>query len=136
MLWERIASSAEQFLLFDAGVDENSDIVTIFFEKLVCELGILENSVFDFLVKSTKAKVEFKVTESPNDMKMLSYLAGKLSNAATYFSTFANVRHKDCNDFSKSFGVENKHFWKTFPYSQRISGAEKAMQEKESLKPI
>ena len=136
MLWERIASSAEQFLLFDAGVDENSDIVTIFFEKLVCELDILENSVFDFLVKSTKAKVEFKVTESPNDMKMLSYLAGKLSNAATYFSTFANVRHKDCNDFSKSFGVENKHFWKTFPNSQRISGAEKAMQKKESLKPI
>ena len=86
MLWERIASSAEQFLLFDADVDGNSDIVTIFFEKLVCELDILENSVFDFMVKSTKANVEFKVTESPNDMKMLSYLAGKLSNAATYFS--------------------------------------------------
>ena len=46
MLWERIASSAEQFLLFDADVDENSDIVTIFFEKLVCELNILENSFF------------------------------------------------------------------------------------------
>ena len=33
---ERIASSAEKFLLFGADVDENSDIVTIFFEKLVC----------------------------------------------------------------------------------------------------
>ena len=88
------------------------------------------------MVKSTKAKVEFKVTESANDMKMLSYLAGKLSNAATYFSTFANVRYKDCNDFSKSFSVENKHFWKTFPYSQRISVAKKAMQKKESLKSI
>ena len=33
---ERIASSAEKFLLFGADVDENSDIVTIFFEILVC----------------------------------------------------------------------------------------------------
>ena len=39
----------------------------------------------------------------------------KLSNATTYILTFANVRYKDC------------------PYSKRISGAEKAMQKKESL---
>ena len=43
------------------------------------------------MVKYTKRKVEFNVTQLPNDMKMLSYLAGELSNAATYFSTFANV---------------------------------------------
>ena len=38
---ERIASSAEQFLLFGAHVDENSDTVTIFFEKLVCYLDLV-----------------------------------------------------------------------------------------------
>ena len=91
MSGERIASRAEQFLQFGADVDENSGIATIFFEKLVCDLDILENSVFDVLVKGTKRKVEFKVTQLPNDMKMLSYLAGELSNAATYFSNFANV---------------------------------------------
>ena len=38
---ERIAYSAEQFLLFDADVDKNSGIVTIFFEKLVWDLDIV-----------------------------------------------------------------------------------------------
>ena len=48
---ERIASSAEQFFLFGADVDENSDNVKFFFEKLVSDLDILENSVFDVMVK-------------------------------------------------------------------------------------
>ena len=86
-----------------------------FFEKLVCDLEIVENCVFDVMVKGTKRKVEFKVPELPNDIKMPSYLAGELSNATTYILTFPNVRYKDC------------------PYSRRISGAEKAMQKKESL---
>ena len=38
---ERIANSAEQFLLFGADVDENSGILTIFFEKLVCDLNLV-----------------------------------------------------------------------------------------------
>ena len=38
---KRIASSAEQFLLFAADALENSDIVTIFFEKLVCHLDLV-----------------------------------------------------------------------------------------------
>ena len=77
--------------------------------------------------------VEFQVNELPNDMKMLSYLVGEISNTATYFSTFENVKYKDCNDFSKSLVVEKKHFWKPFPYSKRISDPEKAIQKKGSL---
>ena len=38
---ERILNSAEQFLLFGADVDENSGIVTIVFEKLVCDLDLV-----------------------------------------------------------------------------------------------
>ena len=38
---ERILNSAEQFLLFGADVDENSRIVTIVFEKLVCDLELV-----------------------------------------------------------------------------------------------
>ena len=38
---ERIVNSAEQFLLFGADVDENSGIVTIAFEKLVCDLDLV-----------------------------------------------------------------------------------------------
>ena len=39
-----IASSAEQFLLLAADVFENSDIVTIFFEKLVFHLDHARHS--------------------------------------------------------------------------------------------
>ena len=38
---ERIPNSSEQFLLFGADVDENSVIVTIFFEKLVFDLDLV-----------------------------------------------------------------------------------------------
>ena len=38
---ERILNSAEQFLLFGVDVDENSGIVTIVFEKLVCDLALV-----------------------------------------------------------------------------------------------
>ena len=38
---ERIASSAEQFFLSGADVDENFDNVTVFFEKSVCGLDLV-----------------------------------------------------------------------------------------------
>ena len=38
---ERIAYNAGQFLFFDADVDKNSGIVTIFFEKLAWDLDIV-----------------------------------------------------------------------------------------------
>ena len=38
---ERIPNSAEQLLLFGSDLDENSGIVTIFFEKLVCDLDLV-----------------------------------------------------------------------------------------------
>ena len=46
-------------------------------------------------VAGTPRKVEFNIGEFPNDMKMLAFLAGKLNNAALYFSTFGNVNTKD-----------------------------------------
>ena len=54
---ERIPNSAEQFFLFGADVDENSGIVAIFFEKLVCELDrvtmqeiFLKRRCFDYQI--------------------------------------------------------------------------------------
>ena len=81
---------------------------------------MLEKSVFDVMVIGAKRKVEFKVTKLPNEMKMLSYLAGERSNAGTYFSTMANVTYKDRHDFLKSSGEENKRFWKPLPYIKMI----------------
>ena len=46
---ERIANSAEQFLLFGTDVEENLEIVT-FIRKLVHDLEILENNIYDISV--------------------------------------------------------------------------------------
>jgi len=72
-------------------------------EKLFCDLRTLEKEVFFFDDQSKQIKVGFKVEGVPNDMKMLAFLAGELSNAAYYFTTFANVSQGD-NNFSKTFG--------------------------------
>ena len=62
---ERNANSAEQFLLVVPDVDENSGIVSIFFEKLVCDLDLLtmqeilsKKRCFDYqiAIKSKKKK--------------------------------------------------------------------------------
>ena len=133
---ERIASSAEQFLLFGADVEENSEIVTTFIGKLVHDLEILENNIYDISVMRQIKKIEFKVTELPNHMKMLNYLDGELSIASTYFSTFGNVKSADSNDFKKTFGTSKTNFWKDFSYEKIVSDAEKAVRKYEELEKL
>ena len=65
---ERIPNSAEQFLLSGADVDEDSGIVTIFFEKLVCDLDlvtmqeiILRRRCFDSYKKLTLIFLSYPV---------------------------------------------------------------------------
>ena len=54
--------------------------------------------------------MELKVTELPNDMKMLSVLAGELSNSSTHFTTFANVNQSEANYYKKNFGISPNQF--------------------------
>ena len=55
------------------------------------DITYLESKVFKLSVNEEVYKVEFLLGKLPNDMKMLAFLAGELSNASTYFSIFANV---------------------------------------------
>ena len=71
--------------------------------KLISDIKYLESDTFNIIIGEQTHEVEFKLGELPNDLKMLAFLAGELTNAAHYFVTFANV--------NKS---EKKHFWKTF----------------------
>ena len=76
--------------------------------------------------------VEFKMGELPNDMKMSAFLAGELSNASFYFSTFANVCQKDANDFNKQIGV-GKNDWRIWDYGKRVQDVEKVLKKTEEL---
>ena len=122
---KRLPSSKEQCLLLGGDVDEGSMVVQNYFMLLVKDLNYLESKVFEIDTANEKKKIEFMITEPSNDMKMLSLLAGKLSNSALYFSTFANVT-RFLNDYKKSFGLDSEHFWKPFPYLKRMDDARKA----------
>ena len=80
-----------------------------------------------------KVKVEFKITELSNDIKMLSFLADELSNSAAYFTTFANVNQSEANDYKKSFGILSQHSWRPFPYSKRVNDASKVAKKKRTV---
>lgn len=70
--------------------EENLDAVAKFLKILVNDLKYLKSRDFEIENGFKKVKLEFKVTGLPNDMKMLSFLAGEFPNSATYFITFAN----------------------------------------------
>ena len=70
----------------------------------------------------------------PNDMKMLSFLPGELSNSAAYFTTFDNVNQSEANDYKKSFGILSQHSWRPFPYSKSVNDASKVAKKKNCWK--
>ena len=99
--------------------------------RFLDDMRNLEREVNTITVNDKNVKVEFKLNELPNDMKMLCFLAGELSNAATYFTTFANVNRKDAMDIKKSFGTNKTSSWKTFTYESRVEVAKKVEKFKE-----
>ena len=94
----RIASSFDNFLVFGANVKENCIVVRCFILKLMSDIKFIENEVFKVIVSGKEVQVEFKLESLPNDMKMLAFLGGELTNSASYFCTFANVNQGDSNN--------------------------------------
>ena len=89
----------------------------------------LESKVFLVSADTENVKVEFKLAELPNDTKMLSFLAGELSNSAKYFTSFADVNSENYRDYTKPFGIH----WKPFLYSKRVEDSKKVVKKKQEL---
>ena len=64
---------------------------------------------------------------------MRAFLGGELSNAALYFTTFANVDIKDCNNMRKSFSLDGSKLWKPFDYEKRLSDTALVIARKKEL---
>ena len=118
-----VLSSNENYLLFGANCSESCIPVSRFIQKLMVEILELQDHSFPINVNGTVVSVKFCRSELPNDMKMLAYLAGELSNSAKYFSTFANVSIDNCNDTSGSFGTSKSNTWQPWKYSERLAVA-------------
>ena len=127
---ERLPSSKERFLVFGGNIEENSGAAENFLSLLLKDLKYLERKVFEVESATEKVKVKFKISELPNDMKILFFLAGELSNLATYFIPFANVNQGEANDYKKFFRIPSQHSWRPFPYSERVNDASKVAKKK------
>lgn len=128
-----VLSSNENYLLFGANCKEDCIPVARFLKKVVSDISDLEKSTFSLDCNGTSIDVKFKISELPNDMKMLAFLAGELSNAAMYFSTFADVSSDTMNKLDSTFGFTGKEVWKPWRYETRINVAKQVGTLKKSL---
>ena len=84
-----------------------------------------------FLLDINGVKVEFKSGELPNDMKFFGFLEGRLTNAAHYILTFANVNKNDQTDVKKMIGFDKRsEMWEMFPYEKHLEDAGKIATKK------
>ena len=100
---------------------------------MVSDISVLEKGTFSLDCNGTSIDVKFKIAELPNDMKMLCFLAGELSNASTYFSTFADVSTDTMRKLDGTFGFTGKKMWKPWKYETRINVAKQIDTFKRSL---
>ena len=129
---KRIASSAENFLIFGANVAEDTKLVERYVLNLISDIKFLESKTFTTKVTGEEIKFEFRLGELPSDLKMLCFLAGELTSSAHYFSPFANVNKDTVKCYDKKIGPD-KNDWQPVSYSDRIAAVKLVELKKKEL---
>lgn len=114
---KHILSNSENVLILGANCPESSPVVQRYVKFLFCKMSEIEKKTFE--VNGTE--VRFIFSEFPNDLNMLTFLAGELSVSGTYFSTFGNVNTSNCDVISGTFGPGPTHTWEPWEYSERVA---------------
>jgi hypothetical protein len=127
-----ILSSNENFLIFGANCSENCQAIIRYINVLMRDISDIENDVFVLNHNGSPVNVKFRIGELPNDMKMIAFISGELSNSAKFFSSFADASTDDYDAMDGTFGKENKNTWKPWNYSERL----KVAKSVEDLKKI
>ena len=128
-----ILSSNENFLLFGANCTENCLPVTRFVAKILTDIQHIEKTIYPIVCNDTTINVKFVFSELPNDMKMLAFLGGELSNSATFFSSFADVCNSNIAVMNGTFGPNPSDTWKPWSYNHRLKVAKEVTNLKKKL---
>ena len=128
-----VLSSSDNFLLFGANCSESCIPVKRFLGKLMDDIHRIQKSTYSIVVNEEHVDVKFVFAELPNDMKMLAFLAGELTNSATYFSTFADVHNESMLLSTGTFGRQDSDTWQPWNYSHRIATVKKVDNFKEII---
>ena len=97
--------------------------------KIAAEIQVIESK--EYFVK--ESKVTFFLELVPADMKWLASISSELSNAAYYFSTFANVNNDNKHTVNGSFGPQPDCTWQPWKYKERMEVAGKVGKLKKEL---
>ena len=128
-----VLSSNENYLLFGANCSENSEAVKRYLKHLLAEIDIVQSKTYVLTHKGQSVNVKFRIAELPNDMKMLSFITGELSNSAKYFSSFADVTKETGVLINGTFGKEKNNTWKPWKYEDRLKVARGVEKLKKQL---
>ena len=81
-------------------------------------------------------EVSFQFDLIPSDQKWVAYMSGELNNAATYFSSSADVNQTTKETRGGSIGKETTAAWKPWDYQDRLKNAEKVACYEKTLKNL
>ena len=115
--------------LFGANCKEDHQVVKQFTQQLASKIEEIEKKTYTVSNK----QVTFTFELIPSDMKFLAFLNGELNNAATYFSSFANVSKEDCFTLNGTFGPTNDCKWKPWSYKEKLRIAKQVESFKAKL---
>ena len=77
--------------------------------------------------------VQFKLKLVPSDMKWLATFAGEFSNAAHYFSSFANVHDGNKYTVNGTIGESEEFTWQPWNYNDRLTVAARVKAKENEL---
>ena len=127
-LLERVASCEENFLLMGANCKEDDAVMISYTKHLVKEMKTIEAK--KYTIGNVDVKFVFQLV--PSDQKWLASMAGELNNAATFFSTFANVSNKNMATLGGQIG-DKKATWQRWQFADRIEKAKAVEKYKQKL---
>lgn len=129
-----VLSSNENFLLFGANCSEICTPVKRYIRILFNDISLIENKIFSLNLDGKTVRVKFCLGELPNDMKMVAFLSGELSNSAKFFSSFADVTEDNGKNITGTFGKEENSTWKPWKYQHRLKVVKGVEKLKSDLK--
>ena len=121
-----VSSPTHNHIILAGECSENDPQLNVYYQTLTEEIRELTSTG----VKLGGKHYDTKVSLFPADQKFHAHLAGELSNAATYPSSYANVKKFDLASNRHSILPGQFSRWKAWGYKQRLAVATKVSEYK------
>lgn len=126
----KVASCDHNYLLMGANCEEGHPSMIAYTRHVVSEMISIEKKEYS----KEGLCIKFKFELIPSDMKWIATMSGELNNAATFFSSFADVSHDNMMTPNGSIGTDPSSTWHPWNFQQRLEIAKKVVEFKSKQK--